>query len=324
MASIPNIRNKEHYDKLFANGPPLFGTQVDTSDFREAGLIELWEPVKDLIEKPTICFAIWSGQEDQLVRAFDAAFEANHLTYDFEEVEKVSSNGFPYTQRTRSVDELQNLPALQRLVTSTGEVLWTVVAWTKESGFHTKKIKVQYGNCANCYRAYPLGWSCENPECSELDFPSDSCRFYVVTETPIPQEEPPVSKKADPLYMVAMTDGRAHVSLDNTLFQPRPETVDKTDELLNDMLEGYRPTERTLWCPLWLEAWLRHIDFRVFPFVERELQKATRLPMESIQKAMDKYQKENLSAYPKRTWDSIARARMLPDAVYNGAPYRDE
>ena len=99
MATIPNIRNKERYDKLFANGPPTLDTLVDNSDFQEADFLEIWEPTKDLIENQTICFAIWCGQEDQLVRAFDAAFEANQLTYGFEEEERITSNGFRYSQR---------------------------------------------------------------------------------------------------------------------------------------------------------------------------------------------------------------------------------
>ena len=111
-----------------------------------------------------------------------------------------------------------------------------------------------------------------------------------------------MSQAADPFQIVAMQDGMAIVSLDNILFQEMPTPAeDENPDHSSKHFYGYRTTDRTLWRIWWLEAWLQRINFRAYPFVERELQKATRLPMASIQKTMDEHKKQCRAAYPQIT-----------------------
>ena len=314
------IHNRSLYDKLFANGPLKADEGIDTEDFDMYQY--MCQETKGLIEPQTLCYAIWADKMQELQAAYDAAFEANSLEYNHDTEYRTDVNGMRYEQQIKVVNNKKILPTIQRQTNYTdGTVPWTVVAWSpdKEDGFFTKKIMVRYGNCPNCYRCLPVGWSCDNIDCSELEVESESTRNYFVTEPPLPRVEPPRSQVANPLILAQMVNAIAQVSLDELMFRKMPTEVEEHEERPQTIYYGYRPTASDLWSIQWLDSWMDRVDFKQYAYLERELHKVTKFPMSTIQESMNYYKEDKEHLYPQHTWDAITRARTFPQAVFGEA-----
>ena len=310
---------EEHYDydELFKDGPPKSDVIINTTDF-DPEIQVLVPRVHELIETQTVCFALWKDRAAQLMDCYGTAFERNRFHYDIDTIRKKDVNGDPYDQEVPYVDDNMLLEALMKKQVpkhiGTGNNKICTVAWDPEEGFVNKITTVVYGNCPNCYKAMPMGWCCDNNRCLELEN-CEACRLYMVNIGPIPKQEPTTISRAAPFALAALAGATASVSLDDATYHKMPEHVEEEDERPDTIYYGYRPKSSKLWQVVWLEALFQHIDFKAFPYLERELRLATQLPMETIQQTMDEYKSHNEHLYPKRTWDSIACGRQIPDCV---------
>lgn len=315
-----------NYDEIFKNGPPKSNVPVNSRRF--SGYIELYEYTMELIEQQTLCFAIWSNKEQQLKAAFDKAFEANGLQRKYEtETRKDYETGEIHQRQVSWLDETENISAIKRRTNHTdGTVPWTIVTWspTHEDGFITKRILVRYGSCPNCWRCMPIGWGCDNRDCSELDVESVATRIYFINETPMPRFEPTRNKVANPIATAEMVGAIAQVSLDEVTFTKQPEDVQEHEERAGCTYYGYDPHSSKLWTSQWLIHWFGLLDFKLHAYLERDLHKVTKIPMSSIQETIDYYKEDHESLYPKRTWDAITRARQLPNVVYGANIIEDD
>ena len=83
----PRHNDEKTYAELFKDGPPLTVESMELKHFAD-DIYTMIPRTHDLIEKSTLCFAVWKRQQWNLLDAYDEAFTGNRLCYVYEELFK--------------------------------------------------------------------------------------------------------------------------------------------------------------------------------------------------------------------------------------------
>ena len=300
---------------IFMFGPPPCDTPVDTRRFSPK-IKSLVKQTHHLIEQPTLCYAIHKGEDDEqaLLEAYRKAFEENCLGYEYQYV----TRGEGETQ-IEFLAQDQNLDALEgheihRGVDYDGLVNWMVVSWSQQTGFFCKTIKIQYGNCPYCYSAHAMGLECPKIVCAEAGN-NETCQLFITPPGVKLTSRPAASKACDPLALARLLEVKASVSLDAMTFKKGPQDVPASLEEVGIEYYGYRPDSPELWQYVDLRKIISRIDFASRPYIEHDLQRATKLPISTIEEVVDDYKTNNPDKFTENLWTTILRARKLPRGV---------
>ena len=142
---------------------------------------------------------------------------------------------------------------------------------------------------------------------------NESCQIFVTHGTK-PTSRPPAKMACDPLALAQLLQHSASVSLDATVFKKKPHEIPESLEEEGVEYYGYRPDSSSLWRAVDLRIIVDKIDFASRPYVEKELQTTTKLPISTIEKVVDECKANNPGKFTEASWDIILHVCKVPRA----------